>query len=1348
MDNSTIRISVIIPNYNHGMYIKQCLSSVMDSDFDSDKMEIIVVDDASNDKSVAIIESIMPESSIAIKLLQNDTNIGAARSRNRGIVNAKGTFVYFLDADDYLHKQCLRRHFDFLSQHPDFIACYAPQQEFLNSSGELLNLRSNKPFDYFDLLKGPYISSVALFRTKELLSAGMLNINMPPYGWIDYELWLRLGKIGKKVHFLKGEPLYYYRQHDNSITKGIDFNKMKSLIDFLHIEHPLEFDIQKGQYGEIEYISSIKEAQLFLTGSEEDSIKVRITQETQHFEFRISPPRKIKTLRFDPINDFATVKINSSQLSFEGQSYNQTFKITSNAAVTENDQLFFDTTDPQVYFELPDFALVDAVSITIHYLKTGSDAIFDIQKNQKLELETTKQQADELAENVKTRTQQIDGLIEERNKNYQLYLETLSNYSRIMANPAIRAMVKIFGFFDSFSQSGYLAKAIRKIDMINQSGLLRKSELFDPQYYLSVYPDVAGTNISPEIHFLKYGWKEGRNPSAGFDTAFYVANNPDVLAIRQNPLVHYIKKGQFEGRNIKPVKDRSEEQFQYIRSRKHIFGLINPKRNRKILVKPHLSFPVDDFALETPFKFGMPLFKPQPSIAVMCHIFYEDLTDEVKAYLNNIPYNFDLYITTDTEEKKATISDKFNQWDKGKVTVEIFENRGRDIAPKLLAWKKIYAKYEFFLHIHTKKSLHHNSSQLWRTYLFNNLIGSEKIVKSIFEAFYSDPLLGMIGVQHFLNIRSFTGWGYNFEIAKLFATRAGIDLKINGRIDFPSGSMFWGRSAAIMPILENIKISDFEKESNQVDGTFAHAIERLYYFSCEKAGFKWIKVFDPKTANLHQRTLTVIGREELPQIIGHIQTPLMDENGKAIVLQNSDAAERLYFLKIQSKSPYKDWPVEIFYEQLKLHIEGKESLIDFDEAFYLAANKDIKQYINVGTVECGFVHYCLNGQYEKRLWSSKRLFNKFKLKSNYPDGLFEPLHIQKEFEFKAQKLGLPKSPNPFIMIFVSDLQKELFFAGYQSFFNDFRPVFMRFNKIVIAVAGKNFDSDIVKNYSDHIEVIHQSQISQLQFSPDVIVGYNHFETLKAIWIFDKPEKVVYYCQDYEPGFFPFGTNHIEAESAIAKSKNIILSTELLRNFLEQEGLIRQNNVFVTSPEIEILKVDPEKTKKLFFYFRPEYFHTRNIPEILWEAVHEFCDRHTGYELYLVGAIETRFSITLNGNEVYVLSKLPKEDYYELLASCDVAVAMIYSAHPGVIAFQAAASGIPTITNIFKNRDVNTLKAISENIIPFDPVRETLCEKVEEALSMTKGNKHFNTELYAGPPQPVSFADFILHIMNR
>jgi GT2 family glycosyltransferase len=77
---------------------------------------------------------------------------------------------------------------------------------------------------------------------------------------------------------------------------------------------------------------------------------------------------------------------------------------------------------------------------------------------------------------------------------------------------------------------------------------IRKSNLFDPVYYLHNNPDVRHSDVDPLRHFLEHGWQEGRNPSPDFDIRYYLETNPDVKNAGINPLVHYLKYGQQEGR--------------------------------------------------------------------------------------------------------------------------------------------------------------------------------------------------------------------------------------------------------------------------------------------------------------------------------------------------------------------------------------------------------------------------------------------------------------------------------------------------------------------------------------------------------------------------------------------------------------------------------------------------------------------------------------------------------------------------------------------------------------------------------------------------------------------------------
>jgi hypothetical protein len=76
---------------------------------------------------------------------------------------------------------------------------------------------------------------------------------------------------------------------------------------------------------------------------------------------------------------------------------------------------------------------------------------------------------------------------------------------------------------------------------------LLDSKLFDPEFYLAQYPDVAAAGVNPLAHFLASGAAEGRDPNPYFDTAYYLSSDPAVAANGMNPLLHYLLHGFKEG---------------------------------------------------------------------------------------------------------------------------------------------------------------------------------------------------------------------------------------------------------------------------------------------------------------------------------------------------------------------------------------------------------------------------------------------------------------------------------------------------------------------------------------------------------------------------------------------------------------------------------------------------------------------------------------------------------------------------------------------------------------------------------------------------------------------------------
>ena len=87
--------------------------------------------------------------------------------------------------------------------------------------------------------------------------------------------------------------------------------------------------------------------------------------------------------------------------------------------------------------------------------------------------------------------------------------------------------------------NGRTKKAAKKI---------KASGLFDETYYTDAYADVVEADIDPLTHYIRFGWREGRNPSAKFDVRWYLENNQDVRAAGVEPLLHYIEFGRDEGR--------------------------------------------------------------------------------------------------------------------------------------------------------------------------------------------------------------------------------------------------------------------------------------------------------------------------------------------------------------------------------------------------------------------------------------------------------------------------------------------------------------------------------------------------------------------------------------------------------------------------------------------------------------------------------------------------------------------------------------------------------------------------------------------------------------------------------
>lgn len=118
--------------------------------------------------------------------------------------------------------------------------------------------------------------------------------------------------------------------------------------------------------------------------------------------------------------------------------------------------------------------------------------------------------------------------------------------------------------------------------------LVKKSGLFDKEFYLAQNPDVARLKIDPIRHYLERGWKEDRNPSETFNTRDYLLANKDVAEAGINPLVHFLRFGRDEKRDAKMsgMYYKNPRDLDFL----DILSLIHPKPQQILTIT---NYPID-----------------------------------------------------------------------------------------------------------------------------------------------------------------------------------------------------------------------------------------------------------------------------------------------------------------------------------------------------------------------------------------------------------------------------------------------------------------------------------------------------------------------------------------------------------------------------------------------------------------------------------------------------------------------------------------------------------------------------------------------------------------------------------
>ena len=243
--------------------------------------------------------------------------------------------------------------------------------------------------------------------------------------------------------------------------------------------------------------------------------------------------------------------------------------------------------------------------------------------------------------------------------------------------------------------------------------------------------------------------------------------------------------------------------------------------------------------------------KEHKRIAVHAHIFYAELAPELLNYFNQFPASFDLYISTPHEHDSELLSALFSQCSQiEKLVIQVTPNQGRDLGPMFAAFGKQLLNYDYFCHIHTKKSIGTNTiGQRWREYLWSALLSNQdQRLEKIWSLLQTHALV-YPQKFHWIDVTN-CQWGANHTQAIELCQDLGIAPPPDGYIEFPVGSMFWAQTQALAPLLQmGLAFDDFDPELGQTDQTLAHALERFIGYLTLAQGHKIALIQNPLLLN-------------------------------------------------------------------------------------------------------------------------------------------------------------------------------------------------------------------------------------------------------------------------------------------------------------------------------------------------------------------------------------------------------------------------------------------------------------------------------------------------------------------
>ena len=291
------QVSVIIPNYNHAVYLQQRIDSILNQTYTD--FEVIILDDCSTDNSRQIIEQYSNNRKIS-HIFFNETNSGNVfKQWDKGIQLAKGKYIWIAESDDWCELNLLETLVEGLEKNEDCVLAYC--QSFCVTNDGVIQFQSLHT-RLSERMDGKKFIKEYLLPKNPLFNAGMALWKKDVYKKIskeyisykligDYYFWIEVASCGNV--FISGKLLNYFRTHKNNIStnsvkNGLSYKEqlplLKHLLNSKLINENDYLQLLKKHYY-IFYITAIKK--MFADYSKEPfKLEFYIFQKNVQFFFK------------------------------------------------------------------------------------------------------------------------------------------------------------------------------------------------------------------------------------------------------------------------------------------------------------------------------------------------------------------------------------------------------------------------------------------------------------------------------------------------------------------------------------------------------------------------------------------------------------------------------------------------------------------------------------------------------------------------------------------------------------------------------------------------------------------------------------------------------------------------------------------------------------------------------------------------------------------------------------------------------------------------------------------------------------------------------------------------------